>query len=524
MNAPLLTYITFLPLLGILLILFISQRSESGKDVIRSLALVTSIVVFLVSLRIYFAFDPNVAGFQLVEKHPWIPSYGIGYFMGIDGLSLWLVLLTTFLTPLTILSTWNAISDRVKEFQVLMLLLETAMIGAFVSLDLLLFYVFWELMLIPMYLIIGVWGGKQRIYAAIKFFLYTAVGSLLMLVCIVGLVYFHQRETGVLTFNLLELYGTHLSRIYEILFFAAFALAFAVKVPMFPVHTWLPDAHVQAPTAGSVILAGVLLKMGTYGFFRFAMPLFPEGSAFFSPLIITLAVIGIVYGAMVAMVQPDAKKLVAYSSISHLGYCMLGLYALTPRAVEGSILQMINHGISTGALFLLVGVVYEKRHTHEIKEFGGLARVMPVYAAIFFIITLSSIGFPTTNGFIGEFLILLGTFEVNKVAAIFAASGAILGALYMLWMYQRLFFGEVTNPKNKKLHDLTLREVVYLVPLVVMVFWIGLYPNFFLNKMHRSVDHFISQVKVSAPLSPTAVMERHASIHKTPLYMSVAEE
>ncbi len=502
MHGPILTYVTFLPLLGVLPILFIPQRSEEGKTVIRWIALVTSILDFIVSLRIYAAFDGAKAGFQMVEQIPWIKSYGISYFMGIDGLSFWLLLLTTFITPITILSTWSAITKRVKEFMVAMLVLETAMLGTFLALDLFLFYIFWELMLIPMYLIIGVWGGERRIYAAIKFFLYTAVGSLLMLVCIIGLVYFHRQETGVLTFNLLELYNTHLPRFYELAFFAAFAFAFAIKVPMFPLHTWLPDAHVEAPTAGSVILAGILLKMGTYGFVRFAMPLFPQGSAYFAPVIITLSVIGIIYGALVAMVQPDIKKLVAYSSVSHLGYCMLGLYVLSRQGVEGSILQMINHGVSTGALFLLVGVIYERRHTRLIKEYGGIARIMPAYATIFLIVTLSSIGFPTTNGFIGEFLILLGAFKVTKMAAVLAALGVILGAVYMLWMVQRVFYGEVTNPKNLHLKDLTCREYLYLLPLVALIFWIGLYPNFFLDKMHVSVDRFIHQVRVEkGPMS-----------------------
>ncbi len=496
MNAPILTYTIFLPLLGVPFILAVPQKGDVGKNVIRGIALVTSILVFLVSLRIYFDFDASIGGFQFLEDHQWISSYGIHYKLGLDGLSFWLVLLTTFLTPLTILSTWRAIDKRVKEFQVSMLVLETAMLGTFMALDLFLFYVFWEIMLIPMYLIIGVWGGERRIYAAVKFFLYTAVGSLLMLVCIIGLVYFHQQQTGVMTFDLLKLYGTKIPRLYEILFFAAFALAFAIKVPMFPLHTWLPDAHVEAPTAGSVILAGILLKMGTYGFFRFAMPLFPQGSAFFTPLIITLSVIGIIYGALVAMVQPDIKKLVAYSSVSHLGYCMLGLYVLTRQGVEGSVLQMINHGISTGALFLLVGIVYERRHTRLIKEYGGIARIVPIYSTIFLIVTLSSIGFPTTNGFIGEFLILLGAFKVNKLAAVLAATGVILGAVYMLWMVQRVFYGEVTNPKNLTLKDMNFREVVYMLPLIVLIFWIGLFPNFFLDKMHTSVDKFISQVKV----------------------------
>lgn len=497
MNA-ILTNVTFLPLLGVLAMLFIPQQSANGKKIIRWVSLIFSIFVFIASLRIYFGFDPGVSGFQFVENVEWIPSYGIRYHLGLDGISFWLVLLTTFLTPVTILSTWSAVEKRVKEFQIAILVLETAMLGTFVALDLFLFYVFWELMLIPMYLIIGVWGGERRIYAAIKFFLYTAVGSLLMLVCIIGLVYFHKEQTGELTFNLLSLYNTDLAHNFEILFFAAFALAFAIKVPMFPFHTWLPDAHVEAPTAGSVILAGILLKMGTYGFIRFAMPLFPEGSAFFAPLIITLSVIGIIYGALVAMVQPDIKKLVAYSSVSHLGYCMLGLYVLNSQGVEGSILQMINHGISTGALFLLVGIVYERRHTRLISEYGGIARIMPIYATTFLVVTLSSIGLPTTNGFVGEFLILLGTFKANKIAAVFAASGVILGAVYMLWMVQRVFYGEVTNPKNLKLKDMNLRECLYLAPLVVFIFWIGLYPNFFLDKMHVSAGDFIKQVKIES--------------------------
>lgn len=523
MNAPILTYVTFLPLLGIPFMLIVSQKSEPGKNVIKGIALAVSLLTFWASLRIYFGFDSSIPGFQFIENHEWIPTYGINYHLGLDGLSFWLVLLTTFLTPITILSTWRAIDKRVKEFQISMLVLETAMLGTFVALDLFLFYVFWEIMLIPMYLIIGVWGGERRIYAAIKFFLYTAVGSLLMLVCIIGLVYFHQQQTGEITFNLLSLYGTSIPRVYEILFFAAFAFAFAIKVPMFPLHTWLPDAHVEAPTAGSVILAGILLKMGTYGFFRFAMPLFPAGSDYFAPLIITLSVIGIIYGALVAMVQPDIKKLVAYSSVSHLGYCMLGLYVLTRQGVEGSVLQMINHGISTGALFLLVGVVYERRHTRLIKEYGGIARVMPIYSTIFMIVTLSSIGLPTTNGFIGEFLILLGTFKVNKLAAVLAATGVILGAVYMLWMVQRVFFGEITNPKNKTLPDLNLREIVYLAPLIVLIFWIGLYPNFFLKKMHVSVDHFINQVKVES-VQPSSHIQEAAERHLPGVTVALAKE
>src|SRR5438105_9466558 len=410
---------------------------------------------------------------------PWMPSIGIDYAMGVDGISIFLILLTTLLSPLAILASWS-IQERLKEYFIFMLLLETGMIGVFASLDLFLFYVFWEVMLIPMYFLIGVWGGERRIYAAMKFVLYTMIGSVLMLVAIIALYFVHGDATGNFTFSYPAIQSALasgrmvLSPAIELWLFLAFFLAFAIKVPLFPFHTWLPDAHVEAPTAGSVLLAGVLLKMGTYGMIRFSLPLFPHVSNLFAPLISGLAIIGIVYGALVAMVQPDMKKLVAYSSVSHLGFIVLGIFSFNMQGMEGAIYQMINHGISTGALFLLVGVIYDRRHTHLIQEFGGLANRMPVYAAFFLIVTLSSIGLPGLNGFVGEFLVLLGTFGTNRLRAVLAATGVILSAVYMLWMYQRVIWGEVTNDKNKSLLDLVRREHAMLIPVLVMIFWMGI--------------------------------------------------
>lgn len=490
---PVLTFITFVPLGGVLLLLFLNRQSQ---DLLRWVALIFMLADFVVSLYAYFLFDPSTSAMQLVEDHVWVSDWGISYKMGIDGISLFLVLLTTLLGPIVVLASWNDIKVRVKEFLISLLFLQVGMLGVFVSLDLFLFYVFWEIMLIPMYLLIGVWGNPaRRLYAAIKFVLYTIVGSLLMLVAILALYYTAGKAGGGYTFDLLRLYDFPVPLQAQFWMFLAFFLAFAIKVPMFPFHTWLPDAHTEAPTVGSVVLAAVLLKMGTYGFIRFAIPLFPNAAMDAAWWICVLAVIGIIYGAWVAMVQDDVKRLVAFSSVSHLGFVMLGMFALTVQGLEGSILQMINHGLSTGALFLIVGMIYERRHTRMISEFGGLSKVMPLFAVFFMAFTLSSIGLPGLNGFIGEFLILLGTFRVHPWYAVLAASGVIFAAVYMLWMFQRVMFGQITNPKNLGLNDLSAREVVVLLPILVFVVWIGVYPNTFLKPMEPSVRNFIQQVE-----------------------------
>ncbi|MDN3512902.1 MAG: NADH-quinone oxidoreductase subunit M [Candidatus Brocadia sp.] len=487
---PILSLITFLPIIGVFFIL--SMDSRKG-ELIRVTALLVSIVVFFISLPLYFYFDTHAHEMQFTEKLQWIPSFGIHYYVGIDGVSLFLILLTTFITPISILASWH-ITKNVKEYMIAMLVLETGMIGVFISLDVFLFYVFWELMLIPMYLLIGIWGGPRRIYAAVKFFIYTMAGSVFMLLAIIALYFLNHRATGEYTFNLLEFYRLELSFAVQFWLFLAFAFAFAIKVPMFPFHTWLPDAHVEAPTAGSVILAGVLLKMGTYGFVRFCLPLFPEASHAFIPVISWMAIVGIIYGALVSMVQDDLKKLVAYSSVSHLGFVMLGIFAFNVQGIEGGIIQMINHGLSTGALFLIVGMLYDRRHTRMIADFGGLTRQMPVFATFFMIVTLSSIGLPGLNGFVGEFLILVGTFKARILYASIATSGIILAAVYMLWMFQRVMFHEITHEENKTLPDINKREFAILIPVVIMIFWIGIYPNSFLKKMDTSVNHLLKQM------------------------------
>jgi NADH-quinone oxidoreductase subunit M len=502
-SIPILSLLIFFPILGAFVLLFINK--ENGRT-LRWVTLIFSLVEFAFSLPLFFNFDSKTAAMQFVEDWWWIQSYGISYKLGIDGISLLLVLLTTFLTILCILCSWTAITFRVKEYMISFLFLETGMIGALVSLDLILFYVFWEVMLIPMYLLIGVWGDpKRRIYAAIKFFLFTMAGSVLMLVAILILYFLNQRATGISTFDVLELYKAGLPVGTQYWLFIAFALAFAIKVPMFPFHTWLPDAHTEAPTAGSVILAGVLLKMGTYGFIRFAIPLFPNAAFDLLPVISILALIGIIYGALVSMMQPDLKRLVAFSSVSHLGYVMLGMFAFNMQGIQGSIYQMLNHGISTGSLFLIVGMVYERRHTRQIADFGGLSKVMPIYAVFFMIVTLSSIGLPGTNGFVGEFLILLGAFQSNVVYGVLAATGVILGAAYMLWMFQRVMFGKITRPENEKLKDLNAREITILVPMVILIFLMGIYPKLFFSKMDASVEKFLTdfkgKVEIKADLS-----------------------
>ncbi|MFN0157787.1 MAG: NADH-quinone oxidoreductase subunit M [Bacteroidota bacterium] len=495
----LLSLILFLPLAGALLITLLNAES---KQLIKLVGIGSSLVAFAVSVVLFLQFDSSSADIQFVEKHTWIPALDISYFLGVDGISVLLVVLTTFLTPIALLASWESIDKKLKGFVVMMLLLEVGTLGVFMTLDLFLFYVFWEFMLIPMYFIIGIWGGQERVYAAVKFFLYTMVGSLLMLVAIIWLGYHASTlPGGHFTTNLLELYkiAPDINRDVQSWMFLAFTLSFCIKVPLFPLHTWLPDAHVQAPTAGSVILAGVLLKMGTYGLVRFCLPLFPYATFEFMPYIAALAVIGIIYGALVSMVQGDIKKLVAYSSVSHLGFVVLGIFALNEEGMQGSVIQMINHGLSTGGLFLLVGMIYDRRHTRQIKDFGGLAKSMPVYATFFMIVMLSSVGLPGLNGFVGEFLILLGAFNSQLLDspwyAVFAATGVIFAAVYLLWSYQRVFFGKLDKEENKNLKDLTPREWAVLVPVVVFIVWIGFYPKTFLDISAAASKRVVHQIQ-----------------------------
>jgi NADH-quinone oxidoreductase subunit M len=474
----------------------------------RGCALVVMLLTFAMSLVVFLVFDAELPQMQFGERVAWISSLGIYYHLGVDGISLPLVLLTTFLSPIALLEAWRSVETRVKEFAIFLLVLETGMLGVFLALDLFLFFIFWEAMLIPMYFLIGIWGGEQRIYATVKFVLYTMAGSAVMLVGILTLYFLNAQHSGQLSFYLFDLYRLPLSLGQQKLLFGAFFLSFAIKVPLFPFHTWLPDAHVEAPTAGSVILAGVLLKMGTYGFVRFCLPLFPQASAVYAPWIAVLAVIGILYGALVAMVQPDAKKLIAYSSVSHLGFVMLGIFSGTMAGLQGSMIQMVNHGLSTGALFLLVGMIYERRHTRLIADYGGLWHQVPMFAAFFLVVTFSSIGLPGLNGFVGEFLILLGAFETQRVFAVLAALGIILGAVYMLWLYQRMMFGALTHEANQRLTDLSGREIALLVPIVVLMFWIGIYPGTFLRKMDASTAHLMRQMQSKSVLAECGL--RHA--------------
>jgi NADH-quinone oxidoreductase subunit M len=499
LDAQLVSAIVFLPLATGLLLALPGLR-RLPERVWRLVALASSLATFLLAVRLFLGFDPTRTDYQFVELAEWLPEYGIRYFVGVDGVSLLLVVLTAFLVPLALLASWNDIQRSVRSYLFFMLFLETGMLGAFVSLNLFLFYVFFELMLVPMYFIIGIWGGPRRIYAAIKFFLFTMLGSLLMLVAMLVVYYLHYEQFGALNLDLVTLPGSERPGLLETVIpvagtwwttqawlFAAFALAFGIKVPIVPLHTWLPDAHVEAPTAGSVILAGVLLKMGTYGFVRFALPLFPVAARELAPLMLALALVGILYGSLVAMVQSDVKKLVAYSSVAHLGFVMLGLFAFNVEGIEGGVLQMVNHGVSTGALFLLVGMLYERRHTREIAAFGGVAKPMPVFAALFGVVAMSSVGLPMLNGFVGEFLILIGAFQASPGFAVPASFGVVLAAAYLLWAYRRVFFGPVDKPENQSLIDLDLREKVVLVGVLVPIFWIGIYPTPFLRRLDASV-------------------------------------
>jgi NADH-quinone oxidoreductase subunit M len=520
-----LNIVTFLPLFGALALLLVNKEK---KALIIHAATWIALADFLLSAPLFFLYDAERGGFQFEHRAAWIPSIGVQYYVGIDGISLLLLLLTTFLGFISILSSWTAITERVKEYYIFMLLLQTGMLGVFISLDFFLFYVFWEAMLVPMYFLIGIWGGPRKLYAAIKFFLFTLLGSVLMLLGILAVYFFYPQVTG-------GGYSFDITEFIRVLgplnqpewlemqkwVFLAFFIGFAIKVPMFPFHTWLPDAHVEAPTAGSVILAGVLLKMGTYGFVRFSLPMLPDATRYYLPWMLGLSVIGILYGALVSMVQKDWKKLVAYSSVSHLGFCMLGVFSLNQPGINGGVLQMINHGLSTGALFLIVGLVYERRHTRMIAEYGGLSKQMPIYATLFMIITMSSIGLPTLNGFIGEFTILVGAFAIpagygftlpwlgglrlgGMFWAVCGALGIVLGAAYMLWLYQRTMFGKLDNPENARLKDLDFREIMTLVPIVACCFWIGLYPKPFFRILEKPVAEIAARVQAGEPGGRTA--------------------
>src|SRR5688500_16221821 len=479
------------------------EEQEAGADGARQIAFWTLLIEFIVSIGLWWSFDPAIDGWQAVVDVPWIGTWNARFTLGIDGIALMMILLTTFIMPLAVLGSWTGIRRKQHAYYSLLLVLTTGMLGVFMSLDLLLFYVMWEVMLVPMYFIIGIWGGERRIYASLKFFIYTMLGSLLMLVAIVYLYQAGKNPmTGGSSFSYDYLLGTaRVGHTAGLWLFGAFFLAFAVKVPMFPFHTWLPDAHVEAPTAGSVILAGIMLKMGTFGFLRFAVPLFPAAAMHptVRATILVLAVIGIIYGALVAMVQPDFKKLVAYSSVSHLGFVMLGIFALTMQSVQGALMVMINHGISTGALFFLIGMIYERRHSRLISAYGGIARVVPLFAAMLTIVSLSSIGLPGTNGFVGEFLVLVGSFRTEPIWTILAATGVIFAAAYLLWAIQRILFQPVTNVENERLTDLNGREMFIMAALVVPILWIGIYPKPILDRMERSAAAFITLVNGSTP-------------------------
>ena len=514
MALHILSILIFLPLIGAGVIFFFVKEGEAGHDNARYAALWTTVVTFIASLYVWANFDPTTHEFQFVELVPWFEGHGISYHLGIDGISLFMIILTTFLMPICILCSWRTINTRVREYMMAFLLLETFVIGVFCALDLLLFYLFFEGMLIPMYLIIGIWGGDRRVYAAYKFFLYTLAGSVLFLIALLYL----YTTFGTTSIPQLMIDAPNLALDIQKWLWLAMLASFAVKVPMWPVHTWLPDAHVQAPTAGSVILAGILLKMGAYGFLRFSLPMLPDASLYFADLIFILSCVAVVYTSFVALMQEDMKKLIAYSSIAHMGFVTLGIFTFNPQGIEGGIFQMISHGLVSGALFLCVGVVYDRLHTREISRYGGLANNMPIYAATFMLFTMASVGLPGTSGFVGEIMVLIGGFQASRTAALFAATGLVLGAAYMLWLYRRVCFGELVKAELKKLPDLSWREKLIFLPIAASVIWLGVYPKPVLDALHPSVNHLISQVyrtQETIPVQPVVVAPPAAE-HHTP--------
>lgn len=499
-DLPILSLLIFLPLAGAGFILTINGDDEIAQNNARKTALWASTITFILSLWLWFKFDGSTADFQFVENVDWIPSFNISYHLGLDGISVLFVLLTTVLTPVCILASWRSIQDRVKEYMIAFLILETMMVGMFAALDIVLFYIFFEAVLIPMFLIIGVWGGQRRVYASYKLFLYTLLGSVLMLLAI--LVMYNQAGTT----DIPTLMTTRFDPSLQIWLWLAFFASFAVKVPMWPVHTWLPDAHVEAPTAGSVILAGVLLKFGGYGFIRFSLPMFPDASVYFTPLIYSLSIVAVIYTSLVALVQDDMKKLIAYSSIAHMGFVTAGTFSLTMQGVEGAIFQMLSHGVVSAALFLCVGVIYDRLHTREIAAYGGLVHRMPAYAFVFMLFMMASVGLPGTGGFVGEFLVLVGLFKANTWVAAFAATGVVLGAAYMLYLYRRVVFGALEKEEVKKMLDMSKREWAVFAPLIILTLWMGVYPMSFLDMMHVSVDNLLGQVQLALDASNTALV------------------